>query len=87
MQIFVRGPGNSTIVLTVRREETVRTLKHLLWARLRIPVERMWIESAGRILHDQMVLGEVGVEEEATVWCHLRTGGVCEICTQNRRSL
>ena len=47
MQVFVRGPGNATTVVEIGREETVHMLKLLLWVRLQIPLERMWLESGG----------------------------------------
>lgn len=88
MQVFVRGPGNSTIVLFVRQNNTVRLLKQLVWVRLRIPVEAQWMESGGRLLHDQMRLNEYGITEESTIWCHLRAGGgVCLMCNQNRQGV
>ena len=85
MQVFVRGPGNSTVVLNVEPGETVMDLKRLLWARTRIPVERQWLECGGRILRNEAALAESGIIEEATVWCHLRIGGSCSLCNQNRR--
>jgi len=86
MQIFVRGPGNSTVVLDISAEETVLALKRLMWAQTRIPVERQWLECGGRILHDEVTLGRSGVGEEATIWCHLRIGGEgCQICSRNHR--
>ena len=87
MQVFVRGPGNSTVVLDIAAEETILTLKRILWARTRIPVEQQWIECGGRILRDEATLAESGVVEETTVWCHLRVSGEgCRICSRNRRS-
>jgi hypothetical protein len=74
MQVFVRGPGNTTLVVDVSAHDTVLALKQLLWARLRIPVENMWLDSGGRVLHDQLTLRESGVYPEHTVWCHIRAG-------------
>jgi len=88
MQVFVRGPGNSTILVEVSPNETVLMLKRLVWARLRIPVEAMWMESGGRVLHDQLRLWESGIRAETTVWCHVRAGGqACLSCLQNRRGV
>ena len=86
MQVFVRGPGNSTILLDIGAEETVLALKRLMWAQTRIPVERQWLECGGRLLRDEATLVESGVVAEATVWCHLRVGGSCPVCDQNRRT-
>ena len=81
MQIFVRGPGNATSVIDMLPTETVLTLKQLLWARLRVPVESMWMESNGRILQDHQTLVAAGVGLESTVWCHIRAGGGrCHVC-------
>ena len=88
MQVFIRGPGNCTVVLNVDRRDTVLMLKQMMWARTCIPVERMWMECGGRILHDEATLEESRVVEESTVWCHLRVGGEgCEICSRNRRGI
>lgn len=88
MQVFIRGPGNSTLVLTVRQNDTVRLLKQLVWVQLRIPVETQWMESGGRLLNDQMRLCEYGIMEESTIWCHLRIGGgFCIVCNQNRQGV
>lgn len=74
MQVFIRGPGNSTLVMDVRPHDTVLALKQLLWARLRIPVENMWLDSGGRVLHDQLTLRESRIQSEHTLWCHIRVG-------------
>jgi len=81
MQIFVRGPGNYTSVVDIGGGETVLTLKRLLWVRLGIPVENVWMESGGRMLHDQQTMGECRIMPESTIWCHVRVGGgPCLIC-------
>ncbi len=85
MQVFVRGPGNNTTVIDIGAQETVLTLKRLLWARLGIPVERVWMESGGRVLHDQLTMNESRIGAESTVWCHVRVGGgPCFVCRENR---
>ncbi len=87
MQIFVRGPGNETTLIEIGAGETVRFLKLLLWIRLRIPVERMWLESGGRSLQDERALAFYGINQETMIWCHVRAGGGdCEICRENQHS-
>ena len=82
MQVFVRGPGNTTTVVEIDREETAHMLKLLLWIRLRIPVERMWLESGGRGLQDERTLAFYDVGQESMVWCHVRAGGGdCPVCS------
>ena len=83
MQVFVRGPGNNTSVVDIGSGETVLTLKRLLWVRLGVPVESVWMESGGRILHDQLTMTECRIVSESTIWCHVRVGGgPCRICEQ-----
>ncbi len=85
MQLFVRGPGNATTMVEMDAGESVRMLKLLLWVRLRIPVERMWLESGGRSLQDERTLGFYGLGAEAIIWCHIRAGGGdCPVCRENR---
>jgi hypothetical protein len=84
MQLFVRGPGNATTVVEIGAEENVRVLKLLLWARMRIPVERMWLESGGRHLRDEMSMAYYGLGQESMIWCHIRAGGGdCPVCREN----
>ena len=85
MQVFVRGPGDTATVVEIDGEETVHTLKLLLWIRLRIPVERMWLESGGRSLQDERTLAFYEIAQESMIWCHVRAGGGdCQVCRENR---
>ncbi len=85
MQVFVRGPGDTTTVVEIGRGETVHMLKLLLWVRLRIPVERMWLECGGRSLQDERTLAFYEIAQESIIWCHVRAGGGdCPVCRENR---
>jgi hypothetical protein len=74
MQIFVRPPSGGTITVDVEPEQTGLQLKRLLWWRLGIPVELMWISAGARVLNDDTTLAAAGVFRESTVHCFVRFG-------------
>lgn len=74
MQIFVRPPSGGTITVDVEPALTGLQLKRILWWRLRIPVELLWISTGSRVLDDDKTLASVGVFSESTVYCFVRFG-------------
>lgn len=74
MQIFVRPPSGGTITVDVEPGLTGLQLKQILWWRLRIPVELMWISAGPRVLSDDTTLAAAGVFRESTVYCFVRFG-------------
>lgn len=84
VQLFVRAPNGSTLVLDVDLFDTGMDVKIQIFERIGIQPRLLWLSTGARIIEDSHCLADRDVGRDSTVNCHLRiTGGPCEICARN----